>query len=317
MAYITLHNLRKISRAIIKDESFQAESIYKREIYFFNQFEKKQLSSLKSLIKNPTELISSFYTPLEGHVDKKEFVFENNGQTNAYHSDKNCRLLNNPYENVRIPKGLKKAGITVEEFRDWFENNMMNHFQNRKYDVIVEAVWYKFNVRVSVQDFVVYENSDNTYVNNYRIEDLEKEIDKRIKDAGRYFYDHKDILKTYSLRTFLAYKEEEIKDNNTGMSDQELKDFLKDYDKRFKEPVKSLLIEWYKIKFNPKMEIKASLLETLNFKPCPCCVGKHHKSEKLNVEAIKDIQLMSKITQRLPVHVQEFSKIFNQKYARA
>ena len=316
MAYITLNNLRKISRNIIADKSFETEAIYKNEIYFFNAFEKKQLSALKSLIENPSELISSFYTPINGYVDKQKYVFEEEGQTNAYHSRQDCRLLHNPYTNVKLPVGLKEAGVTIKDFRKWFTNDMKRHFELKKYDVIIAAVKFKYGVTVHQNDFITFENSDSTFVNNYSLTELEQDIDKRIKSAGRYYYDNISILKPFSLKTYLAYKEEIIEDNETGLSDQDLKIFLKDYDKRFKEPVKTLLIEWYKIKFNPEMHIEGSLLEQLNFKPCSCCVGKHHKTEDVQIEKIKDTQILTQVfTDETPLHIREFTHLFNEKYA--
>lgn len=293
MAFITLHNLRTITKDITSDVDFESGSIYKKAIYFLNKFEQKELFAIKCLIENPEELVSSFYSPLKGHIDTRKYVFEREGRKNSFHSKKDCRLLNSKYENVKIPEDLKHAGVTIEEFREWFTGNMKKHFERKNMDVIVEATRLKFGIEVKESDFISIENSETIKVNNYDLVELENLIDDKVKKAGRYYYEHKDILQKYSLRTFLAYREEIIQDNETGLGDAELKQFLKDYDKIFKQPVKTLLIEWYKIKFNPDLEIEGNLLKQLNFKPCPNCCEKLNKPDEINESDIRFTQLMS------------------------
>lgn len=311
MAYITLHNLRRITRSITLNNGFEPGQIYKTKIHFFNKFEKKQLFAIKAFIESPEEVVSKYYQAIPKSKDKRKYVFERPGALNAYHNTKDCRLLHNSFENVLLPEGLKKIGVTIEEYRNWFAKNMKHHFEQKRFDTIVEAVWFKFRVRVSKSDFVSYENSDVVEINNYSVDDLESELDKRIKAAGIYYYEHKSILENYSRRTYLAYKGEEIKDNETGLSDGELKDFLKSYDKQYKEPVKTLLLEWYKLNLNPDLSIDGNLLERLNFKPCSCCCSKKKEKDNLSVETIRSTQI---VADSLPNHVGNFSEYFRTAY---
>mgnify|MGYP000235497960 CR=1 FL=1 len=58
--------------------------------------------------------------------------------------------------------------------------------------------------------------------------------DDKIKEAGRYYYANEKntkILKRFSRASHLAYINDPIKDNNTGYSDFDVKEFLKIYDK--------------------------------------------------------------------------------------
>ena len=51
------------------------------------------------------------------------------------------------------------------------------------------------------------ENSGAVEMENRKIEDLEKAIDKRIKEAGRFYYKsgkETEILKKYATRTYLV-----------------------------------------------------------------------------------------------------------------
>ena len=52
-------------------------------------------------------------------------------------------------------------------------------------------------------------------------------------------------------------------------------------DDTFKQPLKNLLIEYYRLKFNPDIKMDGKFLEALGFKECSCCV-KHNKDNNRN-----------------------------------
>lgn len=121
---------------------------------------------------------------------------------------------------------------------------------------------------------IEHSNSGVEIKDNYSLEELEKKIDSLLIAAGKYFNENpklQDIIRRYQKWTFLGYVNEKIQNNNTFLNDKELKSFLKDYDVSFKMPTKTLLEEYYKVKFNPQMEFKDTLLEQLGFKPCSSC----------------------------------------------
>ena len=80
-----------------------------------------------------------------------------------------------------------------------------------------------------------------------------------------------EILKQFSKYTFLAYKEDKVINNNTVYSDTEIKNLLNKYDIEFKKPLKRMLIEYYRLKFNPKIKMQGEILEQLGFKSCSYC----------------------------------------------
>ena len=135
-------------------------------------------------------------------------------------------------------------------------------------------------------------NSGVTKKENYVLEELETKIDVLIKEAGRYYYacdKNTTILRRFSKCTFLAYRNSKIGKNDTGFSDIEVKSFLKDYDHRFKKPLKTLLHEYYRIKLNPDIQLEGSLLEQLNFKPCSHCNGSYGKSWNIKNTVLVDV----------------------------
>lgn len=152
---------------------------------------------------------------------------------------------------MKIPNAIKKSNVSIDEFRSWFKTSCTNAFKSKKYDVIQERIRLKYGIHVSQNEFVNYDNSVTVDFTNYTINELDEKLDNLIKSAGIYYYQHKEILSFYPLRTFLAFKDEELSFNPTNMSDTELKKFIIDYHNRFKKPVQVLLQEWYRVKFNP------------------------------------------------------------------
>ncbi|MEZ5046575.1 MAG: hypothetical protein R2831_06250 [Chitinophagaceae bacterium] len=63
--------------------------------------------------------------------------------------------------------------------------------------------------------------------------ELRQEIDQIISEAGRYFVNNKDkqhIIRRFQKLTFLAYRKGNIDINDTELSDDELRQFLLEYD---------------------------------------------------------------------------------------
>src|SRR5690606_19298990 len=109
-------------------------------------------------------------------------------------------------------------------------------------------------------------------------------------EAGRYYYasaKNKIILGKYSKSAFLGYSADPLKDNDTGFSDEEVKHFLREYDKTYKRPLKKLLIEYYRVKLNPDLELKGFLLDQLGFKPCGKCYNESDEAS-IDLEEVVD-----------------------------
>jgi hypothetical protein len=120
------------------------------------------------------------------------------------------------------------------------------------------------------------DNSGVETIYNLNLSELEAEIDKIISEASRYFVNNKDkqhIIRRFQKLTFLAFRKGNIYKNDTELSDEELRQFLLEYDTKFKKPIKELLIQYYRIQYNPDLSFEGQLLERLNFKACSVCYG--------------------------------------------
>lgn len=268
MPFITNYNFSKIIRdADIKDVG--EGDVYKKPIYFLNKTEKGKLLKIKELLQlNDQESIKS-YNKIERKEDTKSWIFE--GGKPAYHQIPNCSTLNSEYINFPIPEEIRDSN-RVQEFREWFKESM--HFiTDGKEDIFKLRLSTKFGVQL--QSKIQIPNSGRKILDNLELNELENRIDGILSEAASFFgkssYSEKNAIKKYSHRAFLYNTKYSINDNDTGLTEEELRSFLLSYDTRFKVPIKDLLQQYYMVKYNPKLEFKGSLLEQLGFKQCTKC----------------------------------------------
>ena len=279
MAYLTLANTKKIIfRNAIKELKLEGE-IYHIPIYFFHKYEKNSLLAIQELLKDPENYFNEIYKPIET-VDTYKYVYE--GQKPAYHKSSSCPRLSSNFENYEIPSDIQEKGLeVVNEFREWFKG--VEHLLSEQPDVFVTRLQARWDI-VTNPKSINRDNSGATIIENLTKEEIETKIDKLIKGAGRFYYKsdkNKEILKKFSKLAGYLSKQEKIDNNDTNYSDEEVKELLKFYDDEFKKPLKNYLIEYYRLKFNHKLEMEGSLLERLGFKACGHCHDDEYEPDNL------------------------------------
>ena len=291
MAYITKANSKRILRKInLNDIPDIAGEVYKKPIYFLSKWETKYLLLMQSLLKEPEKFAIEVYHPVVNR-DTFQYVFESE-QPPSYHSNKNFERLTSKFKNFEIPFEIKarvreraeKEGKTeqeivelekqqVEVFRAWFKENF--ELFNADTEEFLKKLDIRWNIQRNVSE-IERDNSGVETIDNLNLAELEAEIDKIISEAGRYFVNNKDkqhIIRRFQKLTFLAYRKGNIDINDTELSDDELRQFLLEYDTKFKKPIKELLIQYYRVKYNPDLSFEGQLLERLNFRACSVCDG--------------------------------------------
>jgi len=268
MAFITIANAQSIIYKMDIKQANLKGKLYNRPIYFFSEFEKNSLLAIQELLKDPKKFFTEYYVPLK---IKDTFTYVYEGGKPAYHKSIDCGLLRSNYQNFIIPSEIREQGQQkAKEFRNWFK---MNSYLLAKPDVFVARLHAAWGI-ITNPAAINKDNTGWTEIENYDLAELEEKINSMVKAAGRYYYENdknKTILRRYSKYTYLAYKKVPIRTNDTMYSDEEIKDFLKDYDNRFKKPLKPLLVEYYRLTLNPEIELDGYLLDKLNFKPCSKC----------------------------------------------
>lgn len=285
MVFITQSNSNKIiSKVNIKDLNLVGE-VYDKPIYFFNRYEEQRLLAIREFIEYPERFLD-VYCKIEKEEDSYSYVYE--GNKPAYHCSVDCPNISSDFVNYKIPEEIKKKGSdTIKKYRAWFkENSYLLEESNTKsfYSKCKEI----FEIELSL-DEIKYSNSGSFRIENIDLEELENEINDLIKGAGRFFYKskkHTKILRSFSKFSFLAYKSDVIQNNNTGYTDAEVKEMLRDYDSTYKDSIKELLVKWYRVKYNPELSFDGLLLEQLGFHACKKCHGKNFDDDLCNTTII-------------------------------
>ncbi len=289
MAYITKANARMILKKInISDVRNVEGDVYKKPIFFLSKWEIKFLLSMQSLLRNPQNFFIEVYKPIE-LIDKFQYVFEGDKQP-SYHLKKDCDRLTSNFKNFKIPFEIKSRikekgeenGLTYKEinilitrqvntFRVWFKKKL--EIFNNDPERFIKKLEIRWNVKRRIEE-IEMGNSGVEYIENLDLFELEQKIDTLLRETAVYFNTNEDkqsIIRRFQKLTFLAYSDQDIKLNDTELFDKDLKEFLRYYDQKFKKPVKKLLLEYYRVKYNPELSFDGKLLEQLNFLPCLSC----------------------------------------------
>lgn len=270
MAYITKSNsLRIISKIDFKKIGKLEGNVYKMPIFCFSTYENNNLLGLRELLKNPELFVKEYYKPIES-IDKLKYVYE--GGKASYHSNPSCERLNSSYKNFEIPEEVREKGKDeVQRFRSWFR---VNQYLIDQPDLFVAKLQMAFGIIISPKA-IDFENSGVEEYENLNLVELEKRINKYIFEGGNYFKnatrEKKEIISRFSKHTYLAYSNKSLTNNNTRFSEETIKKFLIQYDTHFKKPIKELLVEYYKVLYNPELKFEGQLLEQLGFKACASC----------------------------------------------
>jgi hypothetical protein len=277
MAYITSSNAKKIVQNLDLTNNTFSGYLYKRQINFFNRLEQNLVLAYKHFIENPEQFLTSKYVKLNKAIDTHKWVFE--GGAPAFHRTSDCVKLNAEYFNLEIPKFIRARGYdAVQEFRSWVQNNSYL-LRDHKLDIFFMRLRSKYGQQIGNNPKAIFaDNSGVESFDNLNLEELEDRIDTLLEEQKAYYFQHRDVLCKFSRKTFLAYRDDPISENNTDYTDSELKAFLRDYNKTYKKPLIKLLYHYHRIKLNPELELSGKLLEQLNFKPCSCC----HKLQSNN-----------------------------------
>lgn len=118
------------------------------------------------------------------------------------------------------------------------------------------------------------DNSGTQEIDNSSLKELLDKIERLLADSWSYIYQNDK-----NSRILNKYKKcsgsniNSFQDNDTGFTDQEIKEVLDDYNKRIKRPLKILLKEVYRRYNNPDLTVDEELLMQLGFKRCAKCYG--------------------------------------------
>lgn len=275
MAYITYANLKRIVRAIDPRDLESKGSVYLRPIYCFNKYEEQQLLLFKRLLSEPDLLIKEVFTSFK-KKDKLEMIHED--ASPAYHNGWDCSNLHSDYEDFKIPEEIRGQGKEViKDFRQWFKANEHLLEDPAAFSM---RMYHRWKVRTKLEK-VVYENSGSVEVHNLSVQEIIDTIDDLLKLSAKMYHSseaHSVVISKMSKYAYLGLTDEPLERNETGFSDNEVKEILRDYEVQIKVPLKNLLRQYYMMSMNHQLNFDGKLLDQLGFKPCSNCCQKANKS---------------------------------------
>jgi hypothetical protein len=282
MVYITRSNAKRIIQKIDFKNCNLEGSVYKKPIYFFNRYEEQNLLAFKSLMENPRLFYNDYYTIIR---PREESLFVLSSSKPAYHKEVDCPRLKANFKNYIIPDEIIERGdAEIEKYREWFKGfvHLLDEEDEIKTEIFLERCRLRFRL-TQIPELFKKNNSGTFSIENLKLGELEDNIDQILKESTRYYYQspkHTAILKHLSRYAYLGKKSDPIMRNETGYSDKEVKEILREYEYEIKIPTDELLREWYRVKYNPDLSFDGYLLEKLGFNPCGHCHDPHYVSKQ-------------------------------------
>lgn len=271
LVYITIANAKRIVNKIDFNPNVVIEgSIYKDKIPFFNKKEEYRLLLIQKLFQNMNVFILEYYTKAAKHGNRN-YVIPTHSP--AYHNNRDCEYLNSDFINYEIPNEImEKDENIIERFREWFLKN--DSLLKEKPELFETRMQAEFRISTKLKQIII-ENSGVIEKRNYDLNELEIKIDEILNATQKYFDDadskKKYVINKYQKWTGLGYIKEKLNNNDTGFTDEAINNFLRKYDLKFKRPVKELLVEYYRVKYNKDLIFEGPLLTQLGFHPCMDC----------------------------------------------
>lgn len=228
-------------------------------------------------------------------LEQGNLVYRNSFRP-AIHADHDCARLTSNYKNFIIPDEIRVRVLTnggndqdveneFNKFRAWF--GQKEYLIASDPDQFLRELDIRWNIQRKIQD-IEYSNSGSVDLSELNVMDLEKKISDIIIAEKMFYLNNKElqpIIRRFKTIAGIAYMKDAIRNNNTGLTDEALKIFLKEYDNRFKKPIKNLLLQYYIIQYNPTLEFSESLLMHAGFHRCQNCMNEDQFMPDFNLSS--------------------------------
>ncbi len=224
------------------------------------------LAVYRDVLENPKVLTLGTYIKKQ-HKDSGRWVFETIYP--SFHKNDQCERIHASFENIEVPIEIQHQGSeSVKKFREFFKTN--HNLYKRDVVAFMFQVQIKFNLaNPPVQ--VDFDNSGVEEIFNASGLDIENKITEILKNMEGFR--NKNDINQKEISSF-GYATHKAKERN------KIGQYVKKIDNEgsiiskwhnYKNELKSLLKEYFRIKLNPDFEFDQNILEQLGFKPCSHC----------------------------------------------
>jgi hypothetical protein len=258
------------SRATIKNDishDFREYSIINSDILekTFNTYDLQDIYLIKMIFKDFSKLIDNIKDTKNSileHIESQNKKYFKKVQTPAYHKNSECEWMKHNFKNIMIPTSCVENIENEKLAREWIENNKKLDF-----NLLNEQFKLKFNCQEGLE-LISRDNSGNTEFHNETIT-LPKLINN-IKNTYiqlQFDFDNNESDDMKNLKYIPDYKVnyilEDVKYKNT-------KEAILKYHNN-KKLLKKAMMDYYKIKYNQKLEFDKTILDMLGFRSCQKC----------------------------------------------
>lgn len=282
MAFITKYNSYLIVKQLETNLPIAiTHDYFKRPIGILSDEEIKRLLVYRILLKFPDKFVNDYYKAIPNNYS---YIFYT---SSAFHSISNCERLLANFHNIYLPKSIKQRGKQeIIKFKDWCEEHKYL-FENNQVQTFIDLAAFHFKIHKSEFDVVNKKNSGIDYKENYSLEQLDELIEALLAKAKEYYYQstkNKIIINQFRNKIFLRRESCQIKYNNTGFDDKEVKEVLTHLYDEFINKLVYYLQEWLRVSINPELSFEGLLLEQLGFSQCKNCSSSNNFIIENNVK---------------------------------
>jgi hypothetical protein len=257
--FITKGNLNKLVHSL-ESKTVPVEKfidLYKNELgSILSHKEMSLLYVYKELCEDP-ELAFEIYKKIDPLVNP-HMVYQ--GRAPSYHANEECESLQSDYFNIEIPPEIEARGSAeIERFRQFCidHRSMIENKDTRVY-VKLEAQFFLKNPLNTV-------SAGNTGVESFMDLDLDKiegRIDNLLIDAQDFRNQDDYTSELIKAKGYGTHAVKEAKDPDHPL-------YL--WHNKYKQPLKEMLRNYFRVKFNSDLKFEGALLDQVGFKFCNQC----------------------------------------------
>ena len=266
MSFITKSNAKSILFEIdlAKVGNIPTDGIYPGDLSVLSESERRWLAAGRMFYEDFDFFVKYAYKKKEKPVDTRKYVYE--GRMPSYHADRTCGNLLSDYFNFAIPVEIQSRGKEgVDRFRIWFRAN--EHLLQEDTRRFITRMELEFRLKnPPTVTSLEAPNSGIEEIQNLSLDQLRANIDTLLEDAEQMRSSGEQSSRLIRRYGNLAHKL-----SNDEETDRILKEWL-----AIKQKVKSMLLEYFKVSFNPDLSFDGMLLDQLGFRQCRSC---HLKSD--------------------------------------
>lgn len=271
MSFITQANANAIRKKIdlVKVGNIPTDDIYSADLSILSENERRWLAAAKFFYEDLDLFINYAYSENKV-IDTKTMVRE--GSPPAFHLDRYCENLRSNYKNFYIPPEIQgKGDIEIARFRKWFSDNQNLLEENRERFLTRMELAFKLKNPPPLKSIEAL-NSGVVVEQNFDLQTIESNIEKLL-EKGKILKNSKEkskIIFQFGNKSF------EKTDN------PEFDIVIKEWH-ALKSELKTKLLQYFRVKFNPNLDFDGYLLQRLGFRQCSACKNGPKEENKYNI----------------------------------